>query len=111
MSDQQTDRKTWLEGLRVGDRVIISDHAGNFVTTVQRLTKTLIITVQGKCKYRRSSGQCVGYSYGSLAEPTQANMDRIARLNLARHLRKYDWKRLSLETLRTIRTIINEAGK
>ena len=88
----------WLDNLKVGDKVVIGG-GPMAITTVGRLTKTLIIT-KGGTKFRRRDGTSPGeWTTGFLQEPTQEIVEQIKQGNLASKLRGYDWRSLPLEIL------------
>lgn len=88
----------WLNNLKVGDKVVIGGGLdGDIISRVERLTNTLIITAAGS-RFRKD-GHAPGQSRCILQEPTPEILNRIRRVNLARHFRRYDWQELPLETL------------
>lgn len=65
----------WLDNLKVGDKVVVYERRPVALTTVKRLTKTLIFTERGS-KYRRKDGHAPGeWSTSSIHEPTQEAID------------------------------------
>lgn len=97
----------WRNQLKVGDEVVIlSSGAPDSISTIARITKTLLIIggADSRRKFRISDGCSPGggYHHTSLAEPTQERTNEIRRVNLARWLRRVEWKTLSLETLREV---------
>lgn len=101
----------WLANLRVSDPVVIlsSGLGGDFISKVERLTKTQIIVARGG-KFRRSDGEAVGggvgYHRSILVEPTQEVTDRIQHNILANRLTRFEWKSLSIHNLRRIAALL-----
>lgn len=105
----------WLTNLKVGDQVVVS--GGNqvriFLSTVERLTQTLIFT-KGGMKFRRRDGHSPGtWATGLLLEPTPDNLEQVEQERLrarqgqaASRLRKYAWHKLPLETLQMIEKLL-----
>jgi hypothetical protein len=89
--------KTWLQNLKVGDKVYVSGAYGRVGTieTVKRITKTMIIVGRDsyEMRYKKSTGYCCGdftWGSGSIHQLTQERIDkiRVGKLkNKARELR------------------------
>lgn len=98
----------WLDNLKVDDAVVILGRDRDWISTVERFTKTLIITKGGK-KFRKN-----GTSPGSiwdnetLTEPTEERLGTIRRAKLAARLKAVKWKALRLEVLRKIAEIVRK---
>lgn len=73
--------KSWLEALKPGDKVIIDKgHYGRSIATVERLTKTQIITDFCRMKFRKSDGLEVGgdmWLGGVIKKPTDEEITKI----------------------------------
>jgi len=100
-----TSNRGEVTDLKVGDKVIELGGGGlgsyDAVSTVDRLTKTQIIT-KSDHKYRLSDGSGFSGAHwqrGLIVEPTQERIATIRQANLARTFGHYDWKKLPLETL------------
>lgn len=92
----------WRDNLKVGDRVVIGGYTADTISSVERLTETLIITNGGKFRRRDGCSPGNGWHRNTLQEPTPEVVDRIRQENLARKFCHYDWKTLPLETLRAV---------
>ncbi len=102
--------REWLDSLKIGDTVVILGRIGDCVSTVERFTKTLIITKGGK-KFRKDGGRertPPGSIWNSLllAEPTEERLATIRQAILAVKLATVKWKALSLKALREIAEIV-----
>ena len=80
--------KEWLDGLKAGDEVIVTNRSARFVAKVQRRTATQIIVVTGNnlegkeiaTRFRAIDGLTVGGSIWdteSISEPTPEARDSI----------------------------------
>lgn len=104
MSDQ-----AWLDSLRPGDKVIYEAGSACRTATVERRTKTLIITSEGKFK---NNGVAPGeWATGILRRPTEELLDQIRQRNLAGQLEGAKWKELSLGKLRLVMDIVRGTSK
>ena len=79
LQERRKREKEWLDGLKVGDDVMVCYHALHGrrykPAVIDRMTKTLFIV--GECKFRRDgTGQVAG---GWLVEPTPERMDELAQ--------------------------------
>lgn len=54
------DNQEWLQGLKVGDRVVVAGPTGRAMATVERITKTRVM-VNGLA-FNRTRGTMVGSS-------------------------------------------------
>lgn len=102
--------QAWLNQLKVSDEVVIlSGGFGTFdsISTIVRMSKTLFFTGTGQ-KFRITDGRSPGsgYYHASLIEPTKERTDEIRRDNLARLLRRVEWKTLPFETLRAVYRLV-----
>lgn len=99
----------FLEKLKPGDKVIIERSFGRRkLATVERITKTMIITQESQ-RFNRRDGHTVGpKSYGSawLLEPTQERLDEVEKFRLMAKLRSTDWEKYSLSELQEIDKIL-----
>ena len=100
----------WLENLKVGDQVVVMSGGGymsrDYVSTVKRLTKTLIVTENDR-GFRRSDGRSPGGIYHDfLEEPTLQRLGQIKQIWLATKLKAFSWKLLPLETLEAINNLL-----
>lgn len=103
----------WLQNLKVGDAVFISGSGGmgsaDCVSSVKRLTKTLIIT-EGGSRFRRDNGWSQnsggGYYRRYLQEPTQQKLDDIRKVLLAAQFKRIKWETLSLKTLEAVKKLL-----
>lgn len=111
-----TPKPKWLEGLKVGDKVIVKSsgtaHLGD-VRLVQHVTKTTIAV--GTQKYRREGGHSIGTNrfYGSvLQEPTTERIQAIehkALFGVIKHdFSGHDPEKFTYDQLRRIAAILNE---
>ena len=100
--------ETWLANLKVGDRVIVAG-VEDYVTTVDRLTKTLII-LKNKTRFNKDGHPPGSWSRTYLEEPTEERVNVIRQANLAWMLHQYDWKKLPLETLRKVRELMQNSS-
>lgn len=104
------NKQAWLDQLKVGDKVIVSAHFDrNYISTIERITKTLIIIKQGR--FRKDGGLCQGsgwYRREFISEPTKDKLDAI------KHSYLYKWcdnnirHDLTIDQLSRIKEIINE---
>lgn len=102
--------KEWLDNLKVGDRVVILG-SQDYLSKVERFTKTLIITEGGRKFRKDGASPGSGWDRGILVEPTPERVNTIRHDHLANHLRNFsNWKRLSLETLRGIYKLTKEGS-
>ena len=91
----------WLENLTPGDTVIVSGSgsaATNYTTTVERLTKTLVILNPHGTRYNRNTGSEVGgdrWHSKHIIEPT---VERVAAIRAKHHRTKV------VQTFRNINT-------
>lgn len=108
----------WLTNLKVGDQVVVSGESYGsrnqvFLSTVEKLTQTLIFT-KGGMKFRRRDGHSPGtWATGLLLEPTPDNLEQVRehavkakQAAVARRLREYAWHKLPLETLQMIEKLL-----
>jgi len=109
----------WLNDIKVGNYVIIS--GGGFsqydwVSKVDRLTKTQIIVSNSATRFRRNSGSSIGNNGYYSNYLREADDDSIKKITEANERRKYvdfldrfNFKNKSLETLRVIYKIVLDA--
>lgn len=103
-----------LENVKVGDKVIVGGaYINNRIYTVEKVTKRFII-VEG-AKYSRTSGwECgiSGYSSNHIRPATKENIKRIEEETEKRHtvsfLKDTKFEKLSLETLKSIRELVEK---
>ena len=103
-----------FEHLNVGDKVVIDGRYGHqTLTTVERLTKTQIITSKGK--FRRSDGFSVGGDLWARELLREATPERIARIHekemragIIYKITRLDLHSLSTDKLQQIRDILDE---
>lgn len=109
----------WLESLQPGDKwksvkhLHYSSWAEIQSLEVEKLTKTQIVLTNG-ARYRRDSGRRVGGSRFDLL-PSPSSTETIEgvtterrRLNLARELEAFPWRRQSLQLLEAAFNILKE---
>lgn len=100
----------WLQNLKVGDKVVKLSGGGigscDSVSTVERFTKTLILTKSGGRFSRLDGTQRAGHYSDRLTQPTLEAVAKITRDVLIRKFNRYDWNELSLETLVEIRKLL-----
>lgn len=104
---------SWLGNLKVNDPVVVlagGVSSGCYVSRVERLTKTLIVTQDGR-KFRRKDGNASGDGYhrGWVEEPTPENLQQVEesvrenkQARMASRLRYYPWHKTSLEVLEAV---------
>ncbi len=101
----------WLQNLGAGDTVAVAAGSGygsrDRLTTVERFTKTLIITTDGS-RFRRSDGRTMGGGYHGqwLERPTQERKDAIRQALLAVQFRHIKWADLPLATLEAVKNLL-----
>lgn len=102
-----------LNDVKVGDLLIVSNHYGNRVEAVERLTETLVITKYGR--YRKRDGYeqgrgTWGYTHARLG--TTEEVDRVNKKNrkdnLAFKCRQIKFETLSILKLEEILKIAEE---
>lgn len=100
----------WIQNLKVGDRVVKLSGGGigscDSISTVERFTKTLIITKSGGRFSRLDGTQSAGHFCDRITQPTQELVDKIIRDVLIRKFTRYDWNELPIQTLREIRKLL-----
>lgn len=108
-------RTEWLQSLKAGDKVAISDRFGPGyigIFTITRTTKTLLIIETkegGEYKFNKSYGHEQGKDYGlrSICEVTPKIEDMIMRSKyLKKVLDEYSVSKLKTESLKQIYEII-----
>lgn len=111
-------KNDWLKSLKVGDTVIVESsgaYRGRMIDTIERLTKTQIITSVGK--FRRNSGDEVGdyntWTSKWIKEPTPEMINNIIyekkRESAIRVIRHTEWKKIDLEKLvRIMKVLVDE---
>jgi len=110
----------WLEDLKAGDKVFMMSGGWSNIktlTTVERLTKTQIIT-NTNTKYRKDNGYQVGASSFNKSHLEQATVETILafRLSIKRNkliykLKETKWLELPVTVLQNIDDIIVEHYK
>ena len=105
---------TWLESLKVGDRVIIAGYfRGDRLAVVNRMTATQIIA--GNSRFRRKDGILVGsdsYNRTRLLPPTPERLEKIERRETIESLRRSlegTAEKLTTDQLRRMAAIAQEA--
>jgi hypothetical protein len=82
---------SWLENLKIGDKVIVSQHWGNdSISIVTNITKTQIII--SNRKFRKNDGCQIprdAYTNTYILEPTKERIELILRVNLIDHIRHW----------------------
>lgn len=91
--------KEWLNGLKVGDRVVVAGRDGMHLRTVLHVTKTQVKVSNGKnlagATIERAFVRATGRAYGSgscwnspsLAKPTEDLLSQIEMKRLERKIR------------------------
>ena len=105
---------SWLEQLKVGDKVIVSGYSSS-IGTVSRFTKTQILVKVGGSEYRfNRHGRQVGtsgYYAKFLHEYSDEAEQKIREKQLRDKYRNANLSYLSIETLRTIDQIVRTCGE
>ena len=116
-SHNATDYKEWLDSLQPGDTWTYvycpgySSRRDVGRITVERLTKTQIVTTTGTRYLREDGGKVAGSSF--LRGPArQEEIDQVAEERRLRKLQLdvvgFDWRKLSKEKLEAVLKIIKE---
>jgi predicted ATP-grasp superfamily ATP-dependent carboligase len=91
----------WLNGLKVGDKVIVNGRNGYYVEQVAKITPTQIQT--SKEKFRKETGRRIGddaWIIAHLEKPTPEILATIKkRIVVAKLRHKVKWEDCDLETL------------
>ncbi|MEE9597945.1 MAG: hypothetical protein V3V96_14325 [Acidiferrobacterales bacterium] len=103
------ERQAWLQGLKVGDLVVVDPGCGGqyeYESRIKRRTKTFLITLAGG-KYRIADGRkqlagLGGFVYPRLIEPTPELLCEIHKHTLTAKFRTHPWNRVSLDILKAI---------
>lgn len=100
----------WLESLQVGDEVVLNRvFGGHCIEKIEKITKTQIVTNNGR--YRRSTGITVCGSIWHLSkiEPiTEQIRDEVKKRRICAIFSKQNFAELSLDKLERIKAIIHE---
>ena len=107
--------KSWLEKLKVGDKVIISkSYQPERIGIVDRFTKTLIVLKSGS-RFNRYTGEELGdthfrmrLSEGLPHRVVKVELETIKRI-LGNKLCKVDWESLDVDSLEEINAIVFKA--
>lgn len=103
-----------LEGINVGDKVIVYLSYSKNIRTVKRLTKTLVVLDNGS-RYKKEDG----YLYGArgfyvphIEKATPKLIDEVneenKRRNFISKLSTYPWNRLTTDKLEKVYELINK---
>ncbi len=102
---------SWLDKLKPGDRVIVSDgHRGAYVDRVDRITKTQIITKNGR--WRKLDGHPVGggsWSLSMIREDTPEAVEKANRTAQARYLSLVSWRTMPDDVLSVCAKLVRDA--
>jgi hypothetical protein len=103
----------WLADLKPGDEVAVRSGYGYPVYTIEEVDRvTPAQIVVGHWRYRKSDGMAVGhtgYSCNHLEFPDQKIRDIVERKELVRRLAATDWNAMSIEKLREIVALKEQA--
>lgn len=111
LAERAAKEREWLDGLKVGDQVVINWSFSHSLQTVTHCTPTEIHV--GGTKYRRKSGFVVGHSRGSISMPTPEIVESIEKESLVGRVANMRWdyvRSLSVDQLRRIAAILDEAA-
>ena len=106
-----------LKDLVKGDKVMFSNISSRSVATVDRVTKTMIITKFGN-RFNRESGMMVGsennsWSSASIHVPAEGEIARLVSQNdkrkLVSKIASFNFNSLTLEDLIKVKEIINKS--
>ena len=114
-----------LEGVKVGDKLIIHSHGRDSVEIVCRLTKTLVMTrrrgagTSTESRYKKRDGWPTGgYMYNSRYARIPKDENEIAEIAEAHRIAamlnridKYNFKRLTVSGIEAVIEIINTKEK
>jgi len=102
----------WIENLEIGDKVIVCPHFGqNYVNTVKRITKTLIIT-KDNSRFTKKWCSNPGDSWSPTSikkyssEKEQKINDQLRKNGIINKIRITSFNEFSLNTLEKINNLI-----
>lgn len=70
----------WLNELKVGDPVVVSNRNNTWVDVVDRLTKTQVITKRNRYKFKKSNSKLVGGAGWDVLGIEEATEKRILEI-------------------------------
>jgi len=101
--------ETWLDNLAVGDKVFQTASGAlgstDSISTVERITKTLIVTKTSRFSRHNGTSPGGGYYHSRLEEATQENIDSIRKNQLVAAFKRFDWDALTLDKLNAINAL------
>jgi transcription antitermination factor NusA-like protein len=118
-----SDEREWRHALKPGDKVIVESRYRAYISEVDRVTKTQIIS--GNYKYRITDGYRVGcdrWGFVSIRMPTKARIDQIRFDNkraemldkailVVDELRKKKWELKDMEIVVNISNMLDRILK
>lgn len=104
--------KDWLDGLKVGDRVIVSIDGNNHLEVIEELTATQIVVMgQTVCFHRKDGDGIRHYGY-ALLEPTEHRLLTIRRDKLLSRLNhEVNWGNWSTSILERVAFLVGIGGE
>jgi len=114
MDTGKEDRRVWLEGLNVGDQVIIRRHNSQSLVRISRITPKQIV-IGGHSRFWKRNGEQVGASvwnyatlYPATDEAVREVRERVERQKLINKVCVVRWEHFPLEYLRRVYAIVEE---
>lgn len=109
LAEREAKEREWLDGLKVGDAVIVNYSMSHSEHVVDHCTANFIHV--GPRKYRRKSGYAAGKARGSITMPTQEIREELERERLVNKISGMRWdfvRKLTIDQLRRIAAILEE---
>lgn len=105
---------TWKEGLKAGDKVIVSSrHRGDAIADVERVTRHHVILAGDPRKWKRHEYGWVGsdaYADGRLEQATTAAIEKVRAAQRCARLFGARWGVVPAELIALICDLLDEAG-
>lgn len=104
------EKQTWLDGLQVGDRVLIRTRMSIGITTIEKITKTRRIVTKNGYRFNADGSE---YGRGSIwdyydIEPvTDEVIQEFKMRKIAKELEKVNWYKVNFGNLKKIAEILD----
>lgn len=105
----QEEKQTWLDGLQVGDRVLIRSRMSSGITTIEKITKTRRIITKNGYRFNADGSECgrgSSWDYCDIEPVTDEVIQEFKMRKIAKELEKVNWYKVNFGNLKKIAEIL-----